>query len=283
MVMDAVHVEHRLSSHFFWVGLMYWLQCCNCLKFVKSRNLFIHLTWMEVSCVTALKVWICLRAMDDEDLFTVANLQGRALVMKTKYCPFLGIGLRSSESFVAWAQQCSFGKEGLVPRGCRASAAVSWDWCPSVRRLWWAPGVQEWNLASPAGLSPWRKLLQHQGVPTLPFQVKQCLIGFTFSNTKHEAKQIKFIPKSPSWNKIAPLNIPISLLNAVLQYSCYGEGRCWGEEWKNIKQIASIKQLLRWMSQICLVVLGLFIAVGFACDIVCRVTLHPSWLLSFFS
>lgn len=36
------------------------------------------------------------------------------------------------------------------------------------------------------------------------------------------------------------------------------------------------------MSKICLV-LGLFIAVGFACGIVCRITSHPSWLFPFSS
>lgn len=52
-------------------------------------------------------------------------------------------------------------------------------------------------------------------------------------------------------------------------------GGAGGEEWKNTKQIASIKKLLRWMSQICFVMFGLFIAIGFACDTVCRLILHP--------
>lgn len=109
---------------FFGVGLMYWLQYCSCFKFVKSRSLYIHLPWMEVRCFTAIKTWTSLRAMGSEDLFTVANEQSRPLVVKTQYCPFLGVGLRSSESFVAWAQQCFFGKEGFVPGGGCVSRRV---------------------------------------------------------------------------------------------------------------------------------------------------------------
>lgn len=69
----------------------------------------------------------------------------------------------------------------------------------------------------------------------------QPLIGFIFSSKT----QIKFKPKSPSQNKIAPLNIHVALLHALLQYSCYSEGRDPGEDWKNIKQIASIQQLVK--------------------------------------
>lgn len=125
-----------------------------------------------------------------------------------------------------------------------------------------------------AGLSPCRKQLQHQGVPPLPFQAKQDLIGFTFSNTKHKLNlSQKSILKQDCSSEYSRV-----LLNAgLLQCPCYGEGRCWGEELKNVKQTVFKKQLLRWSIQICCLVLDLFIAIGFTCDIVCRVTLHPSW------
>lgn len=77
-----------LFSLFFWVGLMYWLQYCSYLKFVKSPSFFIHLTWMEVSCFTALKIWICLRAMGNKDLFTVANFRVEHLLWKANIALF---------------------------------------------------------------------------------------------------------------------------------------------------------------------------------------------------
>lgn len=144
---------------------MYWFAVLQLLKLIKSQSLFIHLTWMEISWFTALKIWICLRAMDNEDFFTMANVQGRALV-KSKYCPFLGIGLCRVSPAVP------FGKEGRVPRGGGACTAVSWDWYPRRETSF-----------SAAGLSPWGKRLQ-----TLPFQVKRRLIGFIFPNAKYRAK-----------------------------------------------------------------------------------------------
>lgn len=183
--------------------------------------------------------------------------------------------LRTSESFVVWAQQCFFRKQGLVPGGCGVSIAVSSDWCPGGWWLRWAVGVQGWNLALPwlgwahAGNNSNTK----ESLP-LPFQVKQDLIGFTFPNIKHKLNlSQKSILKQDCSSEYSPV-----LLNAVLlQCPCYGEGRCWGEELKNVKQTVFKKQLLRWLIQICCLVLDLFIAIGFTCDIVCSVTSHPSW------
>lgn len=50
--------------------------------------------------------------------------------------------------------------------------AASWDWCP-----------RDETWLHRAGLSPWGKRLQLHGVPSLPFQLKRRLIGFTFPNT----------------------------------------------------------------------------------------------------
>lgn len=69
----------------------------------------------------------------------------------------------------------------------------------------------------------------------------QPLIDFIFSSKT----QIKFKPGSPSQNKVAPLNIHTALLHALLQYSCYSEGRDPGEDWKKIKQIAPVQQLVK--------------------------------------
>lgn len=171
----------------------------------------------------------------------------------------------------------------LEMRASFLGVAVPRDGFCGVGRPRRAPGVRERNAAPPPlGWSLGKRLRHPRSLPFPPGEAAFSWLRLRWHKIQSRA-QIPFKPKSPSWNKIAPPDIPVALLSAVLRCSCCGEGRCCSEERKNIKQIASVKQLLRWMSQICLVVLGLFIAIGFACDVVCRVTLHPSWLLPFFS
>lgn len=199
--------------------------------------------------------------------------------MKTQILPFSGrwaqvfrVLCRVSPAVLLW-------KGGLRSWGwpCLETGSAAWDGRGELR----ACGNETRLHHRWAG--PWGNGSNTEG--SLPFPPGEAAFSW-LRLCWHEIQsraQIRCKPKSPSWNKIAPPNIPVALLSAVLRCSCCGEGRCCSGERKNIKRIASVKQLLRWMSQICLVVLGLFIAVGFACDVVCGVTLHPSWLLPFFS
>lgn len=104
--------------------------------------------------------------------------------MKTQYCPFLGVGLRSSESFVAWAQQCFFGKEGFVPGGGRALRRVPRRGTAAASSG--RAGTKRGSTT--AGLVPGETAPTPRG-PCPSLRVKQRLVGFAFADTKYRAER----------------------------------------------------------------------------------------------